>query len=274
MKLAWLGVAATIGFAPSSALAQADAWSGFYAGANIGYGWHGEDAHFASNDEASNVFLDPRSPMQPTPLVPPHVSASGVFGGVQFGYNHRNLAHWILGLEADWNIADLNGSGASQFATTAPIFGSFQRTFTASVTEKVQWFGTLRARAGYLINEQLLIYGSGGFAYGQVKQSAVLSSDLGLGLGSADYGFLCPSGGACFVGSRSSLKTGWTVGAGFERVLFANTTLKAEYNFINLGKSSYTMVALDRFVSPQPASFTISQAHKYHTVRVGLNWHF
>ena len=36
---------------------------------------------------------------------------------------------------------------------------------------KIDWFGTARARLGFLVNDQLLVYGTGGLAYGKVALS-------------------------------------------------------------------------------------------------------
>jgi opacity protein-like surface antigen len=36
---------------------------------------------------------------------------------------------------------------------------------------KIDWFGTVRGRLGLLVSDQLLIYGTGGLAYGRVAVS-------------------------------------------------------------------------------------------------------
>jgi outer membrane immunogenic protein len=36
---------------------------------------------------------------------------------------------------------------------------------------KLEWFGTVRGRVGYLLNDGLLLYGTGGLALGQISAS-------------------------------------------------------------------------------------------------------
>jgi outer membrane immunogenic protein len=75
-------------------------------------------------------------------------SPSGVIGGVQAGYNWQ-FGQWVVGLEGD-----IQGSGASD-------------TFAAWKFSN-PWFGTLRGRGGFAMNN-ILIYGTGGLAFGNVR---------------------------------------------------------------------------------------------------------
>src|SRR6266576_3229002 len=70
---------------------------------------------------------------------------AGVMGGGQVGYNWQ-FGQFVLGAEAD-----LQGSGASD-------------TFAAYKFSN-PWFGTVRGRAGYAMNN-VLLYLTGGLAYG------------------------------------------------------------------------------------------------------------
>jgi opacity protein-like surface antigen len=67
---------------------------------------------------------------------------SGFAGGVQAGYNWQQNGPWVFGVEGD-----IQASGAEQ--TFAPW--KFSNP----------WFGTLRGRAGYALNN-VLFYGTGG----------------------------------------------------------------------------------------------------------------
>src|SRR5437763_1286038 len=69
---------------------------------------------------------------------------SGFAGGVQAGYNWQQNGPWVFGIEGD-----IQASGAEQ--TFAPW--KFSNP----------WFGTLRGRAGYALNN-VLFYGTGGLA--------------------------------------------------------------------------------------------------------------
>lgn len=83
-------------------------WTGFYVGANAGYGWGNVNA----NGFANVGDLD------------------GFVGGGQIGYNYQ-MGQFVLGLEADLQAADLS-SGNN----------------LGLVRVKTDYFGTVRARVG------------------------------------------------------------------------------------------------------------------------------
>jgi outer membrane immunogenic protein len=107
-------------------------WTGFYVGANAGYGWGNMDSR------GVNAFGD----------------LDGFVGGGQIGYNYQ-LGQIVLGVEADFQGADLKAG--SSFAGLG-IVGE----------GKTEWFGTVRGRVGYAF-DRFLPYVTGGFAYGNVK---------------------------------------------------------------------------------------------------------
>ena len=47
-------------------------------------------------------------------------------------------------------------------------------TTNLSVTKELDYFGTVRGRLGWLAYPSLLVYGTGGLAYGGVKSSLTL----------------------------------------------------------------------------------------------------
>lgn len=171
MKIAkTLGVAsfvlgATCGLAVNSVKAAdiseaSPSWTGPYLGLNVGYGW----------DDADRIGITPRSTdpdlegvLQaivaagsfPESLSP---KSEGIFGGAQAGYNWQLSSGLVVGVEADMQASDI---GDSQSVELAPI--GFNRTET-EVEKKIDWFGTLRARAGFLVTPQWLLYATGGLA--------------------------------------------------------------------------------------------------------------
>jgi len=141
------------GVAPVAPLAR-PYWQGPYVGANLGYQWSG----------ISNSGSNP----------------SGVFGGVQGGYNWQ-YEQFVFGGETD-----IQGSGAND--TFAPW--KFSNP----------WFGTLRARAGMAVGSAMF-YGTVGLAYGTLKLQNVLTgvSESHTGIGWA--------GG---VGAEVGVAANWT----------------------------------------------------------------
>lgn len=165
------------------------------------------------------------------------VTSSGFVGGVQAGYNYQFENGFVLGAEADFQGSNLKGEVK---------FNADDLSIKAGT--KVEWFGTVRARLGYTATERLLVYGTGGLAYGKVKSYA----DFG------DQGI-----------SSSKTKAGWTVGAGAEYAFTNNWTIKSEYLYTDLGKRTL----IDQDIE-DVANFTLKNNVKFHTVRVGLNYKF
>ena len=140
---------------------------------------------------------------------------SGISGGVQAGYNFQT-GPWVYGVEGD-----IQATGASdRFATWK--FAN-------------PWFGTLRGRAGYAI-QNVLFYGTAGLAFGSLRAT-------GLGV------------------SESHTSVGWAAGAGAEFGITQNWTGKIEYLYVDLSDS--------RFVTTGA-----KHGYDSSMVRVGVNYRF
>ena len=110
-------------------------WSGFYIGANGGYGWAGVTA------EALGVSVDGGD-------------LKGPFAGGQIGYNFQS-GMFVFGVEVD-----------GQWASIKESYNAFGLTFT----DKIDYFFTARGRFGIAANN-ILFYGTGGYAHGGLKSS-------------------------------------------------------------------------------------------------------
>ena len=106
-------------------------WTGFYVGANAGYGW----GNVNLNGWANNIG-----------------NLDGFVGGGQIGYNYQ-MGQFVIGAEADIQGADL-GTGRNVFGDSV----------------KTEYFGTVRARVGVAF-DRFMPYITGGWAYGNVKTS-------------------------------------------------------------------------------------------------------
>lgn len=256
---------------PLKAPAPVANWTGFYAGVNVGYGWGGRNVDYVGNDDASRLWFTTVGGQ------PPQTSfkTSGALGGLQLGYNSQLNRNWLIGLETDFSLSGIKGSNTSSGATT-PIVSPF----SASLDEKVEWFGTLRARLGYLPTDTLLTYVTGGLAYGQVKRSGSYVNNGTFGFtvnGVPDgTGFTCARGTACFTGSSRSVVTGWTLGGGAEYAVGGHWSLKAEYLYVSLPAKTLTETAQAVFVPGDiPASISANTSRvTFSTARVGLNYRF
>ena len=233
-------------YTKAPALAPASNWSGLYVCGNLGYSWGDGNTDVTllpalAEFDLNNASLGARS--------------SSVIGGAQLGYNWQ-IGSVVTGLEAD-----IQGSGIKGSARANPTLvanGIPDPSSVLSSEQKLSWFGTVRGRLGVTVTPELLLYGTGGLAYGHVDASAN-SQFLGDGVREAPA-------------SVSKTKVGWTVGAGAEWMFARNWSAKLEYLYVDLGNES-AFGDLTQVDDPQ-----LKVGYTWHTreniVRVGVNYHF
>jgi outer membrane immunogenic protein len=142
---------------------------------------------------------------------------SGVMGGIQGGYNWQ-LGQFVFGAETDLQMSDADDRFAGwKFSNP--------------------WFGTLRARAGYAMNN-ILFYGTVGLAYGTLR-----AQNIATGI------------------EESRTTIGWAAGGGMEVALTGNWSAKAEYLYVDLGERSYNLTGADHGISSS-------------ILRLGVNYRF
>ncbi|MDM7900793.1 porin family protein, partial [Brucella melitensis] len=147
------------------------------------------------------------------------VTASGFVGGVQAGYNWQLANGLVLGGEADFQGSTVKSKLVDNGdLSDIGVAGNLSGDESFGLETKVQWFGTVRARLGFTPTERLMVYGTGGLAYGKVKTSLSAYDD-----------------GESFSAGNSKTKAGWTLGAGVEYAVTNNWTLKSEYLYTDLG---------------------------------------
>ena len=169
----------------------------------------------------------------------------GTVGG-QIGYNwQRNCT--LFGIEIDANWADLKGS---KFYSPDSAPGVTDLT----LTQKVQRFGTIRARTGLVIDD-LLLYVTGGVAYANIKQTWTMDDTNGNG-----------------ISETFSSKTGrWGLvgGVGAEWAWTQNWSIKSEVLYIRFREQT-TSVFDD--VSLRTVNF--DHQDSMLVARLGLNYKF
>src|SRR2546430_2151184 len=186
------------------AVVLVDDWSGFYVGAEVGYGWGRQRFDDTFNAGAldpfdtvtlsepnfviiSRVFL----PNFGVPLAT--VKQRGWLAGAFFGAQ-KQWGSLVLGIEADIDAANIKGSvdtavnsqrtldsaiieratvllgGTSAFFDVA-TFGvpggapNATVTQTSTIDSKIDALGTLRAKVGFAPSREWMIYGTGGLAW-------------------------------------------------------------------------------------------------------------
>ena len=135
-------------------------------------------------------------------------------------------------------------------------------TLTTTIETRLDWFGTIRARLGVLPTSNLLLYATGGLAYGNVRTSTTGSNQPDVNC--VDRFIYCASG------STSGISVGWTAGAGIEYGFAPEWTFKTEYLYLDLGNRSVTFP--DRAVPD--SALTTNTSFTAQVVRAGLNRRF
>jgi outer membrane immunogenic protein len=240
-----------------SMVSPATNWSGFYGGVNLGYGWGSGDMSLA--DVTPNA-----PPLSGFPATPQSVAdrSNGVIGGGQIGYNWQ-MGSFVTGLEAD-----IQGSGIQGTATRSPLITSSVPSPTSlthgTFDQNLSWFGTVRGRAGVTVTPDLLLFGTGGLAYGKVSNSGDAAFTSTLNSDVIDY-----------PAQISQTKTGWAAGAGAEWMFARNWSAKVEYLHIDLGTSSVTGAKkFDGMPQGNPSTIGYTWHNTYDIVRAGVNYHF
>jgi outer membrane immunogenic protein len=247
------------------------AWSGFYFGINGGYAWGNSSVSYAPNDPAAQAGTcgGGGTTIKGQCIPSTDFRRDGPLAGGQAGYNWQINSHWLVGAETDYQWSHFNGSANSPFR-----LGNVGNT-GMQVTQTLNSFGTVRARMGVLLIDPLLLYGTGGLAFGQMSESLSVPS-VGTGIqpaGSGGFLYSCTAGGPpCFAGSSSKTLLGWTAGAGAEYAITTNLTFKTEILYVHL-ETSHTTAAATGVATP--ASFTATFSPVYFVIaRFGLNLRF
>ncbi|TPI62564.1 porin family protein [Mesorhizobium sp. B3-1-3] len=166
-------------------------WSGFYIGANGGWGsshscWDAQLAGLSFSEGCHN--------------------ATGGTVGAQLGYRwQRN--DWVFGLEAQGNWADLKGSNVSEFI---PPFIDRSR---------VDWFGLLTAQVGYSV-DNALFYVKGGAAVTHDRFEVLFPPDIPAG----KTGDQTRWGGALGAGLEYGFAPNWSLAIEYDHLFMPDKT--------------------------------------------------
>ena len=102
-------------------------------------------------------------------------------------------------------------------------------------------------------------------------------SQLGVAIADVrgDFTFTDTFAGATESGAIRDTRVGWTAGLGSEYAVGNGWSVKAEYLYVDLGRSSVTSTNLNDTVRLYPGNpFTHSADLKSNIVRVGVNYKF
>lgn len=196
---------------PIMAVAKPFSWTGIYLGAKAGYATGKTRFRYTIGGQADHDI-------------------NGFVGGLYAGYNHQFQNNIVLGAEADANFSNIQGSTACPNPTW-------------SCKSKLQWYSTVRARAGYAF-DRILPYVTGGVAYGDIRTQTK------------------NAGGTHFGSSKG--RVGYTVGAGVEYAITDQISARIEYGFTNFGKKNYVV----------DGGLNVGSRQRVHTVMIGISYKF
>jgi len=202
-------------------------WTGCFVGVAGGGVW-GRSRHISG--DPGTVGVD----------ITNNYNTSGGIAGVEYGCNWQS-GSWVFGTESDFSWTNLRG-GANNLA---PSFNSGSISNT-----REHWLSTTRVRAGFLADQNLLIYATGGLATARVE-AFVDATAVGGG-----------------TASESRTRWGWTGGAGAEYALGNGWSAKMDYLYVRLNNREY--------FNPPPLGFAIrgNVPVDEHVFRIGLNYKF
>lgn len=213
-------------------------WTGFYVGGQLGYAFGGDvfedDPFVASIDTNGDGIIDAADGSFAFTREDDEGFEAGIYVGADV-----QIDGFVLGVIGDLNYIDLDGQ--------VRVVDNAGPTDVFTATADLDWYATLRGRAGYAIGN-FLPYVHGGLAYSNVEIDGAYDHDDN------------PLTAAVAVSGDDDL-WGYAVGAGVEALVMENVSVKAEYQYTNLGDSSVDNLFVDGSSSDVDLDF--------HTVRIG-----
>jgi outer membrane immunogenic protein len=228
--------------APPKAVAYS--WTGCYVGANGGYGQqrsHSNDITIINGGLGTVV-----------PFPEPSLGPKGGFAGGQIGCNYQTN-QFVWGVEGDIQGSDIHdGFGPARFTVPGVL--------TLTDSENLRWFATVRGRLGIAAQDRLLVYVTGGVAFGKTQYNQ----------------FSLDAANNTDTLNGDTSRTGYVVGGGIEWAFSGAWTAKAEYQYLNFG-SIGPLSSLAFTPAGIPTGATVNMGsfrNDYQTVRFGLNYRF
>lgn len=220
---------------PYIAPAPVFTWTGFHVGANVGAAFGTKD-QIGLHANPGNVILGNFGILRP----------GGAFGGGQAGYDIQ-FRYVVLGAEADFQGASIEDS---KTIISPSVAGS------VTSTSRIDFFGTARGRLGFAY-DRFLVYGTGGFAYADLKYNITEGAPLGFNAAIQDR----------------SIRTGYVFGGGIEYAITNSLSVKAEYQYIGFGKKSVSAPVVFG-AAATPFSVNTLETPNFQTSRIGVNYRF
>lgn len=233
LKFAAAALAGAALFATPAAAQDAPDWTGFYVGGHLGYGFQpndddetilfdnnldgtfGDTVNTAAGANAFSPGFCGGAANGPTPADGCDDDRDGIEGGVQAGFDYQAGSSFVVGVVADYTRTRERDS-VSAFSTTPARY---------TMTRRLRDVWTLRARAGFTTG-RTLFYGTGGLAYGSIRNSFSTSNTAN-----------------SFTGNGNERGWGYTFGGGIEHRLTDSLSIGALYLYRSVDAGDYLVRA-------------------------------
>jgi outer membrane immunogenic protein len=213
-------------------------WDGVYIGLGLGSRW----TETAASVTAAGTFGVAANGTNPDAAGSMDVNHSAFRLSPYFGYNWQISPTWVGGVEGDfgWSskTSTINGASYPALSGLTTAGGLTPQTGGDSFSLKSSWDASARARLGFLVRPDVLLYGTGGAAWIHMESTSVCNAGSSL--------VICTIGppfGALFVPGTvtdGTTKLGWTLGGGIEAMLGSNWIVRADYRYTSYGTISNT----------------------------------
>lgn len=230
------------------ALPQAFSWTGIYLGGTVGGSFDNKHT-FENTGNSPFVAQRIQGGFHPGTITN---SSSGVTGGGEIGFNYQIPNSAVFGTGGV--VAGVEGDFESLGSRATTVYMAPPPAPTDTFRSRTSDLGTVRGRLGYAFGSTL-IYGTGGWAWGNVQD---------------DYNITSPSGNLHAFNNRSAGRSGYAAGGGLAYAIPGTAFIaKVEYLHYDLGRDTM-------FVSlPNPAnSITSRIGVTGNLVRFGLDFKF
>jgi len=229
-------------------------WTGFYLGVHSGTS--------AGDLSSTYNFLGPVGVGAPdVQSLNSTLPFGDLFIGAQAGYNWQLSNRAVVGVETDLSVGVLRKHASVQFGT---FFPGFFNTLNGQARFGLNWQGSTRLRLGYAVTPRFMPYVTGGLAYASIAGDANWNT-FAFGIGPTSVA----------QGASSSVRLGWTLGAGFEYALGGNLTFKSEYLYAQYGGSAFIQSTLRHpLLGASGAGPVAAHTVGVHTLRTGFNYKF
>lgn len=230
-------------------------WTGFFFGGDIGglaRQGHGTSDFFQASETPHSI--QGQSP-----------NSSSAVAGVHVGFNWQFSPSWVAGIEGDWQWTRSQFSACRQTDIASLPCTENSRGF-GTLGDEVRSFGTVRGRLGVAF-ERMLVYGTGGAAFTDIRSS--------LGLDCVPSGCGASARPTAASAESSTQRTGWVAGAGIERMFGQNWIIRAEYLHADFGTLSNTLfLPLFNCFDNHSCGLSWSRNLHFDIVRAGVSYKF